>query len=83
MAPEEQNFLMDEVAQLERQGLVEALRERNNSLHVYVFADGQRPAESRVVQYLDEVEEQQGTRRAPARRARGGARVGGVRAMRR
>jgi hypothetical protein len=83
MAPDEQNFIMTEVAQLERQGLVEALRERNNSLHVYVFADGQRPAEARVAQYLDEVEEQQGMRRAPTRSARGRASRGGIRAMRR
>jgi hypothetical protein len=83
MASDEQNFLMTEVAQLERQGLVEALRERNNSLHVYVFSDGQRPSDARVAEYLDEVEEQQGMRRAPPRRSRGVAARGGIRAQRR
>jgi hypothetical protein len=83
MAPDEQNFVMNEVAQLERQGLVEALRERNNSLHVYVFADGQRPSDAMVAEYLDEVEAQQGMRRAPPRRSRGAAARGAARAQRR
>jgi len=81
MAPDEQNFLMSEVARLERQGLVEALRERNNSLHLYVFADGQRPSDARVAEYLDEVEQQQHMRRVPAGRAR--VSRGGIRALRR
>ena len=56
MAPDEQNFIMDEVARLEAEGRVEALRENNNSLHVYTFADGQRPPEPLVAGFLSDVE---------------------------
>jgi uncharacterized protein DUF5715 len=56
MAPDEQNFVMQDVARLEDEGKVESLRERNNSLHVYTYADGHRPAEAVVTGFLDEVE---------------------------
>lgn len=56
MAPDEQNFVMQEVARLEDEGRIESLRERNNSIHVYTYADGHRPAEALVTGYLDDVE---------------------------
>jgi hypothetical protein len=56
MAPDEQNFVMEEVARLEDEGRVEGLRERNNSIHVYTYADGHRPSEELVTGFLDDVE---------------------------
>jgi hypothetical protein len=48
MTAEEQNFLMEEIARLEREGHVEALRENRNHIHLFVFTDGTRPDESLV-----------------------------------
>lgn len=48
MTAEEQNFLMEEIARLEREGRVEALRENRNHIHVFAFADGTPPDESLV-----------------------------------
>ncbi|HEY2946700.1 MAG TPA: DUF5715 family protein [Vicinamibacteria bacterium] len=56
MAPDEQNFVMQDVAKLEDEGKVESLRERNNSFHVYTYADGHRPDEGLVTGFLPEVE---------------------------
>ena len=56
MAPDEQNFVMQEVARLEDEGKVESLRERNNSFHIYTYADGHRPDESLVTDFLPDVE---------------------------
>jgi uncharacterized protein DUF5715 len=55
MAAEEQNFVMEDLARLEAEGRVEALRERRNHLHVYAFADG-RPSDVLVADFLDDVE---------------------------
>jgi hypothetical protein len=57
MAADEQNFLMEHVARLEDEARVEALRENNNSIHVYTFADGQRPSEPLVAGFLSDVED--------------------------
>jgi hypothetical protein len=56
MAPDEQNFVMQEVAKLEDEGKVESLRERNNSFHIYTYADGHRPDENLVTGFLPDVE---------------------------
>jgi hypothetical protein len=56
MAHDEQNFVMETLAELERAGRVEALRERRNHFHIYAFADGERPAEPLVASLLDDVE---------------------------
>jgi len=56
MAPDEQNFVMQDVAKLEDEGKVESLRERNNSFHVYTYADGHRPDEGLVTGFLADVE---------------------------
>jgi len=55
MAPDEQNFLMEEVARLKESGRVEALRERRNHFHIYVLADGP-PPEAVIASFFDEVE---------------------------
>lgn len=62
MSPTEQNHVMREVADLEASGRVEALRERRNHIHVYVYADGRRPPETLVASFLDEVDEARGGR---------------------
>jgi hypothetical protein len=54
MSPDEQTFVMDEVARMEREGRLEALREKRNHLHVYVFAK-EPPPHAQVAQYLDDV----------------------------
>lgn len=56
MTNEEQNFVLQEVARLEQEGRVEALRERRNHIHVYVFENGQRPPDTLVATFFDEVE---------------------------
>jgi hypothetical protein len=72
MAADEQQLLLDRVAQLEREGRVEALRERRNHIHVFVFEDQGAPPDSLVAQYLDEVDASHGiTRRASQGGARG------------
>jgi Family of unknown function (DUF5715) len=82
MAADEQQFLMDRIAQLEREGKVEALKERRNHIHVFVFPDGQRPPNELVAQFLDEVDASHGIVRdasgaivKPARRGARGARA--------
>jgi hypothetical protein len=57
MAADEQNFLMEHAARLEAAGRVEALRENRNAIHIYTFADGQRPAEPLVAGFLSDVED--------------------------
>jgi len=57
MAADEQNFLMEQVARLEAEGRVEALRENRNAIHVYTFAGGQRPSEPTVAGFLSDVED--------------------------
>ena len=56
MPPDEQNLIMEHVARLEAAGRVEALRENRNAIHVYTFADGQRPAEPLVAGFLSDVQ---------------------------
>jgi uncharacterized protein DUF5715 len=55
MPPDEQNFLMEEVARLKDAGRVEALRERRNHFHIYVLAVGP-PPEAVIASFFDEVE---------------------------
>jgi hypothetical protein len=56
LGADEQNFVMDEIARLESAGRVQALRERLNHIHVYVFDDGQPPPDSLVASFFAEVE---------------------------
>lgn len=55
MASDEQNFVSDDLARMETEGRVEALRERRGHFHVYAFADG-RPSDTLVAGFLDDVE---------------------------
>lgn len=48
----EQQFLMDEIARLEREGRVEALREIRNHIHVFAFADAKPPEERLIKESL-------------------------------
>jgi hypothetical protein len=48
MSAEEQQFVMDEIARLERDGRVEALRELRNHYHVFVFPDRRAPDEESI-----------------------------------
>jgi hypothetical protein len=57
MAADEQNFLMEQVATMEAEGRVEALRENRNAIHVYTFAGGRRPSEPVVAGFLLDVQE--------------------------
>jgi hypothetical protein len=68
MSGGEQQLLYDRIAQLEREGKVEALRERRNHIHVFVFENGQRPPEGLVAQFLDEVDDARALPAAPVRR---------------
>jgi hypothetical protein len=52
MTAAEQEFVMDEVARLERDGRVEALRELRDHYHVFVFPEGRRPGEKLIEQKL-------------------------------
>jgi hypothetical protein len=48
----EQQFLMDEIARLEREGRVEALREIRHHIHVFAFADAKPPDERLIKESL-------------------------------
>jgi hypothetical protein len=48
MTAAEQQFVMDEIARLEKEGRVEALRELRDHYHVFVFAEGRKPEEALV-----------------------------------
>jgi Family of unknown function (DUF5715) len=48
MSADEQQFLMDEIARLEKEGRVEALREERFHIHVFAFADAKPPDEKLV-----------------------------------
>ena len=52
MTAAEQQFVMDEIARLEREGRVEALRELRDHYHVFAFPEGKRPDDDFVNQIL-------------------------------
>lgn len=52
MTAEEQEFVMSEIARLERAGRVEALRELRDHYHIFVFAEGRPPAAESVDKIL-------------------------------
>jgi hypothetical protein len=63
MDKDEQQLLYDRLAELERAGRIEVLRERRNHVHVYVFPAGRPPSESTIAQLLDDVEAARGAAR--------------------
>jgi hypothetical protein len=52
MSAAEQQFVMDEIARLERGGRVEALRELRDHYHVFAFASGVKPFDESVEKIL-------------------------------
>lgn len=48
MSVTEQNFVMNELARLKREGRVEVIRERNANYHVFAFLDGKRPSDDLI-----------------------------------
>jgi hypothetical protein len=52
MSAAEQQFVMDEIARLERDGRVEALRELRDHYHVFAFASGVKPDDETVEKIL-------------------------------
>jgi hypothetical protein len=56
MTKAEQEAVMADIADLEREERVEALRENRNHIHVFVFPDGQRPNESLIQASLRQVD---------------------------
>jgi len=55
MSIPEQNFVMNELASLKRDGRIEVLRERGANFHVFAFVDGVRPGDDLITASLDEV----------------------------
>jgi hypothetical protein len=55
MTKAEQEFVMDLIAQLEREGRLEALRENRDHIHIFAFATGRRPSESLIAEALGDV----------------------------
>jgi hypothetical protein len=55
MTKAEQEFVMDLIARLEREGRLEALRENRDHIHIFAFASGQRPSESLIADALGDV----------------------------
>jgi len=51
----EQNFVMNQLAQLKRDGRIEVLRERAANFHVFAFIDGVRPSDDLITASLDAV----------------------------
>lgn len=55
MTKAEQEFVMDLIARLEREGRLEALRENRDHIHIFAFATGRRPSETLIAQALGDV----------------------------
>ena len=55
MAAAEQQSLMETIARLERDRRVEALREPNDHIHVFVLPEGRRPSETLIALSKDDV----------------------------
>lgn len=53
MSVTEQNFVMNELARLKREGRVEVIRERNANYHVFAFLDGKRPSDDLIKASLE------------------------------
>lgn len=53
MSAAEQNFVMNELARLKREGRIEVIRERNANYHVFAFVDGVRPPDDLISASLE------------------------------
>ena len=72
---------MSQIARLEDEGRVEALRENLNHIHVFAFADGRRPQETLIQASLKQVDAElpapaPAPRKAKAKPKAGAARAG-------
>ena len=56
MSVAEQNFVMNYLAQLKRDGRIEVLRERGANFHVFAFVDGVRPPDELIKASLVDVD---------------------------
>ena len=56
MSVAEQNFVMNYLAQLKRDGRIEVLRERGANFHVFAFVDGVRPPDDLIKSSLVDVD---------------------------
>lgn len=77
MSAAEQNFVMDELARLKREGRIEVIRERNANYHVFAFMNGKRPPDDLISASLEkagapvkETEEAAAEPAKPQRKAR-------------
>jgi Family of unknown function (DUF5715) len=66
MSTAEQEYLMSEIARLKAAGRVEALREARENIHVYVFANGQRPDEKLISRAIARVRSGRSSKKAGA-----------------
>lgn len=55
MSNAEQNFVMQELARMKKEGRIEVLRERGANYHVFTFLEGRRPSDDLITASLDEV----------------------------
>lgn len=53
MSAAEQNFVMDELARMKREGRIEVIRERNANYHVFAFVNGKRPPDELISASLE------------------------------
>jgi hypothetical protein len=74
MTGPEQDALMDMVAEDERAGRVESLRENRDHIHIFAFADGRRPPETLVAEALGVVRRPRAAAKASGATARAAAR---------
>jgi hypothetical protein len=66
----EQEYLMTIIANLKREGRIEALRETRDHIHVFAFTDGQPPDETLVAKAISESRLAKVSTRATSRRGR-------------
>ena len=55
MTAAEQHFLMGEIARIESEGRLEALRENRDHIHVFAFADGRPPDEATIARSMGQM----------------------------
>ena len=53
MSVAEQNFVMNELARLKKEGRIEVIRERNANFHAFAFIDGVRPSDDLITASLE------------------------------
>ena len=70
MTAAEQQYLMGEIARLEDEGRIEALRENRDHIHVFAFADGRRPDEAVIAKSMGQMNPSKQTRASATSRDR-------------